>query len=160
MANVRRSRASCSEPRCLHAAVGERAHCVRRKLGRVSTHNRLIMSLTCAGVHKPGLLHVAFNQDGSCVVLGTAEGVRIFHIETHAQCYRNDMGAVGCAVWTILGRSRCTVGCLPCTAWHCLLRQGLVARLFAQCRRDAVCHQPAGVRGRRCFCKKNFIIAA
>jgi hypothetical protein len=53
------------------------------------------MSLTCNGSHKPGLLHVAFNQDSSCIAVGTAEGIRIFHVDTHQICYKDDIGAVG-----------------------------------------------------------------
>ena len=54
------------------------------------------MSLTCSGSHKPGLLHIAFNQDNSCIAIGSSEGIRIYHIDTHQICYRDDIGAVGC----------------------------------------------------------------
>lgn len=55
------------------------------------------MSLSCGGSHKPGLLHISFNQDNSCISIGTSEGIRIYHIETHQTCYRDDIGAVGVA---------------------------------------------------------------
>uniref|UniRef100_A0A383W1Z6 Anaphase-promoting complex subunit 4 WD40 domain-containing protein n=1 Tax=Tetradesmus obliquus TaxID=3088 RepID=A0A383W1Z6_TETOB len=55
------------------------------------------MSLTCSSSHKPGLIHIAFNQDNSCICIGTSEGIRIYHIETHQICYRDDIGAVGIA---------------------------------------------------------------
>lgn len=55
------------------------------------------MSLTCSGSHKAGLLHIAFNQDNSCICIGTSEGIRIYHIDTHQICYRDDIGAVGYA---------------------------------------------------------------
>lgn len=55
------------------------------------------MSLTCTGSHRAGLLHIAFNQDNSCIAIGTSEGIRIYHIDTHQICYRDDIGAVGCA---------------------------------------------------------------
>eukprot|EP00879_Flechtneria_rotunda_P031277 GHRR01034153.1.p1 GENE.GHRR01034153.1~~GHRR01034153.1.p1 ORF type:complete len:216 (+),score=52.76 GHRR01034153.1:491-1138(+) len=53
------------------------------------------MSLSCSGSHKPGLLHIAFNQDSTCIAIGTSEGIRIYHIETHQICYKDDIGAVG-----------------------------------------------------------------
>jgi hypothetical protein len=53
------------------------------------------MSLTCSGKHNPAVLHIAFNQNSSCIVLGTADGIRIYHVDTHSVCYRDDIGAVG-----------------------------------------------------------------
>jgi len=41
-----------------------------------------------------GLLYVNFNQDGSCVALGTQEGIKIFNVETHKICYNFPVGAV------------------------------------------------------------------
>lgn len=60
------------------------------------------MSLTCSGSHKPGLLHISFNQENSCIAIGTSEGIRIYHIDTHQVCYRDDIGAVGW-VWGCVG---------------------------------------------------------
>ncbi|KAF8066255.1 ATG18B [Scenedesmus sp. PABB004] len=55
------------------------------------------MSLACGGRHCPGLLSLSFNQDASCLAVGTAEGIRVYHVETHQTCFRDDIGAVGIA---------------------------------------------------------------
>jgi hypothetical protein len=52
------------------------------------------MALACTG-NQQGLLHVAFNQDNSCLSLATREGLRIYSIDTHSVCYRNAIGAIG-----------------------------------------------------------------
>lgn len=52
-------------------------------------------SIICHGSHKPGLNCVAFNQDASCIVVATSEGVRIYSVDTHQICYRYNVGAVG-----------------------------------------------------------------
>lgn len=53
------------------------------------------MSLSCGSQPKSGVLHIAFNQDSSCIALGTVDGIRIYHLDTHQICYRDDIGAVG-----------------------------------------------------------------
>ncbi|GBF88547.1 autophagy 18 related protein [Raphidocelis subcapitata] len=51
------------------------------------------MSLACPG-NAQGLLHVSFNQDGSCLALATREGLRIFSVDAHAVVYKNPLGAI------------------------------------------------------------------
>ncbi|KAG1658038.1 hypothetical protein FOA52_014350 [Chlamydomonas sp. UWO 241] len=41
------------------------------------------------------LLCVSFNQDGSCVALGTALGIRVYNRHSHSICYENLLGSVG-----------------------------------------------------------------
>ncbi|EFJ51387.1 hypothetical protein VOLCADRAFT_103431 [Volvox carteri f. nagariensis] len=43
---------------------------------------------------KSGVLHVSFNQDCSCVALGSQQGVHIYNVDTHKLCYRYAIGAV------------------------------------------------------------------
>jgi hypothetical protein len=46
------------------------------------------------GAGASGITYVAFNQDASCICVGTAEGVGVFSLETHKLCYRLPIGAV------------------------------------------------------------------
>ncbi|GFR50725.1 hypothetical protein Agub_g12982, partial [Astrephomene gubernaculifera] len=43
---------------------------------------------------KSGVLFVAFNQDCTCVALGSQQGVHIYNVHTHKLCYRYTIGAV------------------------------------------------------------------
>ena len=60
-------------------------------------------SFSCNGSHRPGLLHLAFNQDASCIAAGTSEGIRVFSLDTHAAVYKHAIGAVRCGVWCLFG---------------------------------------------------------
>jgi hypothetical protein len=57
------------------------------------------MSLACTG-NAQGLLHVSFNQDGSCLALATREGLRIYSVDAHAVVYKNPIGAIRCGART------------------------------------------------------------
>ncbi|GIL90354.1 hypothetical protein Vretimale_18184 [Volvox reticuliferus] len=43
---------------------------------------------------KSGVLHISFNQDCTCVALGSQQGVHIYNVDTHKLCYRYAIGAV------------------------------------------------------------------
>jgi autophagy-related protein 18 len=53
------------------------------------------MALRCTPGQTSGLLCISFNQDNSCIALGTADGARIYNIDTHKVCYRSTIGAIG-----------------------------------------------------------------
>jgi autophagy-related protein 18 len=53
------------------------------------------MSLRCPINNSAGLVCLSFNQDSSCIALGTTDGIRIYNIDTHQTCYRIDIGAIG-----------------------------------------------------------------
>ena len=50
-------------------------------------------SLRCA-VRGSGLLHVAFNQDNTCLVVTDMNGLSVFSIEQHKRAFRLDIGAI------------------------------------------------------------------
>ncbi|MEW5307303.1 MAG: hypothetical protein WDW36_009710 [Sanguina aurantia] len=54
-----------------------------------------------SSVHSPtpgqGIMHVSFNQDCTCVALGSTEGVAIYNLESHLTCYKHAIGAVSIA---------------------------------------------------------------
>ncbi|GIL62563.1 hypothetical protein Vafri_16758 [Volvox africanus] len=50
------------------------------------------MALSSCG--KSGVLHISFNQDCTCVALGSQQGVHIYNVDTHKLCYRYAIGAV------------------------------------------------------------------
>jgi len=43
---------------------------------------------------RPGIQFVRFNQDGSCVALGTRTGIKVYSRHSHSLCYENPLGAV------------------------------------------------------------------
>ncbi|PNH10768.1 Autophagy-related protein 18, partial [Tetrabaena socialis] len=43
---------------------------------------------------KSGVLYATFNQDCTCVALGSQQGVHIYNVDTHKLCYRHAIGAV------------------------------------------------------------------
>ena len=53
------------------------------------------MALRCANDSRaPGLLAVSFNQDATCACLATMQGVSIFNVESQAEVFRLDIGAI------------------------------------------------------------------
>jgi hypothetical protein len=62
------------------------------------------MALACLG-NPQGLLYMAFNQDNTCLALGTRDGLRIYSIDTHQVVYRKAIGALGCAPGRAVGRA-------------------------------------------------------
>lgn len=40
------------------------------------------------------LLHIAFNQDNTCVVVSDMTGLRVFSLERHKRLFRLDIGAI------------------------------------------------------------------
>ena len=53
------------------------------------------MPLQCSPTSRQGaILYLAFNQDDTCVSVATGDGIRIFNIDSHRDCYKNDLGAV------------------------------------------------------------------
>ena len=53
------------------------------------------MALRSSLDSKSGILFVSFNQDGSCVALGTLQGIKIYSRHTHSVCYEHLPGAIG-----------------------------------------------------------------
>lgn len=45
---------------------------------------------------KSGILFVSWNQNGTCVALGTQQGIKIYSRHTHSICYEHLPGAIGC----------------------------------------------------------------
>lgn len=41
-----------------------------------------------------GVLYTSFNQDGSCIIMGTSEGIRIYSINSHRIVNDDRVGAV------------------------------------------------------------------
>ncbi|GLI62273.1 hypothetical protein VaNZ11_004880 [Volvox africanus] len=50
--------------------------------------------MALSGCSKSGVLHISFNQDCTCVALGSQQGVHIYNVDTHKLCYRYAIGAV------------------------------------------------------------------
>lgn len=128
------------------------------------------MSLTCNGSHRSGLLHLAFNQDNSCIAVGTSEGIKIYNIDTHQICFKNNIGAVGYAytrlAWRetlhVFQRSRhyspfiltvfqqqLFVSSKPAVESSADCPDSQIALSCSQDSRDAVLHQPGLFRGSR-----------
>ncbi|GAX73703.1 hypothetical protein CEUSTIGMA_g1155.t1 [Chlamydomonas eustigma] len=53
------------------------------------------MVLRSALGSKNGILFISFNQDGSCIALGTQHGIKIYSRHTHSVCYEHLPGAIG-----------------------------------------------------------------
>eukprot|EP00798_Chlamydomonas_sp_ICE-L_P012576 gene12576-15800_t len=55
------------------------------------------MSLRGGQDSRSGILSLSWNQDDSCVALGTQSGLVIFNLDTHKTCYKLQIGAIGVA---------------------------------------------------------------
>ena len=44
---------------------------------------------------RSGVLFLTFNQDSTCLAIGSHQGVHIYNVDTHKLCYRYAVGAVG-----------------------------------------------------------------
>lgn len=43
---------------------------------------------------RSGILFLTFNQDSTCVAIGSQQGVHIYNVDTHKLCYRHSIGAI------------------------------------------------------------------
>ena len=69
------------------------------------------MALRCANDSRaPGLLAVSFNQDATCACLATMQGVSIFNVESQAEVFRLDIGAIRSV---LPAEGRCPCRCAP-----------------------------------------------
>lgn len=64
---------------------------------RDTPDTRGAMALRTTSPGKSGIMCLSFNQDNTCVVLGTTSGIEIFNLGTHRQCYVSRIGAIGVA---------------------------------------------------------------